>query len=103
MASPEVSSNPTEFQKIARAAADLQQTVDAYRQYTQLQQELSEAKEMAAESAGALCCWRSLHTCASALPECFLNTYWHSMKWKQQQTNYRKQLVPLLLTFSPVQ
>lgn len=53
MASPEVSSNPTEFQKIARAAADLQQTVDAYRQYTQLQQELAEAKEMAAESAGA--------------------------------------------------
>lgn len=56
MASPEVSSNPTEFQKIARAAADLEQTVDAYRQYTQLQQELAEAKEMAAESAGALCC-----------------------------------------------
>lgn len=53
MASPEVSSNPTEFQKIARAAADLEQTVDAYRQYTQLQQELAEAKEMAAESAGA--------------------------------------------------
>ncbi|KAL3157081.1 hypothetical protein ABBQ38_001328 [Trebouxia sp. C0009 RCD-2024] len=51
MASPEVSSNPTEFQKVARAAADLEQTVVAYRQYTQLQQELAEAKEMAAESA----------------------------------------------------
>lgn len=54
MASPEVSSNPTEFQKIARAAADLEQTVDAYRQYTQLQQELVEAKEMASECAGAV-------------------------------------------------
>lgn len=52
MASPEVSSNPTEFQKIARAAADLEQTVVAYRQYIQLQKELAEAKEMAAESAG---------------------------------------------------
>lgn len=53
MASPEVSSNPTEFQKVARAAADLEQTVVAYRQYTQLQQELAEAKELAAEFAGA--------------------------------------------------
>ena len=52
MASPEVSSNPTEFQKVARAAADLEQTVTAYRQYSQLQQELKEAKELAAESAG---------------------------------------------------
>lgn len=52
MASPEVSSNPTEFQKVARAAADLEQTVTAYREYEQLQQELAEAKELAAESAG---------------------------------------------------
>ncbi|DBA93713.1 TPA: hypothetical protein ACH3X3_013782 [Trebouxia sp. C0006] len=51
MASPEVSSNPTEFQKVARAAADLEQTVTAYREYEQLQQELAEAKELAAESA----------------------------------------------------
>ena len=74
MASPEVSSNPTEFQKIARAAADLEQTVVAYRQYTQLQQELAEAKEMATECAGPPrvlllmspgrngCSWRKLHT-----------------------------------------
>ena len=52
MASPEVSSNPTEFQKVARAAADLEQAVQAYRDYSQLQQELNEAKELAAESAG---------------------------------------------------
>ncbi len=52
MASPEVSSNPTEFQKVARAAADLEQAVTAYREYEQLQQELAEAKELAAESAG---------------------------------------------------
>lgn len=52
MASPEVSQNPTEFQKVARAAADLEQAVTAYRQYSQLQQEFKEAKEMAAESAG---------------------------------------------------
>lgn len=52
MASPEVASNPTEFQKVAQAAADLEQTVSAYRQYGQLQQELKEAKEMTAESAG---------------------------------------------------
>ena len=52
MASPEVSSNPSEFQKVARAAADLEQTVIAYRKYEELQQELVEAKELAAESAG---------------------------------------------------
>ena len=53
MASPEVSSNPSEFQKVARAAADLEQTVIAYRKYEELQQELVEAKELAAESAGS--------------------------------------------------
>lgn len=61
MASPEVSSNPTEFQKVARAAADLEQTVTALHQYEQWQQELKEAKEMVADSAGqhkvlANCC-----------------------------------------------
>ena len=64
MASPEVSSNPTEFQKVARAAADLEQTVTAYREYEQLQQELAEAKELAAESAG---CRISCHSCQVAL------------------------------------
>ena len=52
MALPEVASDPTEFQKVARAAADLEEAVAAYRQYGQLQQELQEAKELAAESAG---------------------------------------------------
>ncbi len=62
MASPEVSSNPTEFQKVARAAADLEQTVTAYREYEQLQQELAEAKELAAESAGCkISCQVALH------------------------------------------
>ena len=74
MASPEVSSNPTEFQKIARAAADLEQTVDAYRQYTQLQQELAEAKEMAAESAGALCCCHNLRILCCHAPGHYLSS-----------------------------
>lgn len=52
MATPEVSSNPTEFQKVARAAADLEQTVNALRQYEQWRQELKEAKDMVADSAG---------------------------------------------------
>ncbi len=73
MASPEVSSNPTEFQKVARAAADLEQTVTAYREYEQLQQELAEAKELAAESAGCKTKVVKLHcTCCftSILQDC---------------------------------
>lgn len=74
MASPEVSSNPTEFQKIARAAADLEQTVDAYRQYTQLQQELAEAKEMAAESAGAYAALSHVHCPSHLMPTGILHS-----------------------------
>jgi hypothetical protein len=65
MASPEVSSNPTEFQKVARAAADLEQTVTAYREYEQLQQELAEAKELAAESAGVSLQPNKLSSCTA--------------------------------------
>lgn len=102
MASPEVSSNPTEFQKIARAAADLEQTVDAYRQYTQLQQELAEAKEMAAESAGALYRWQSLHACASALPG--LLAYPLALNnVETAASNYKRETLPLLLIYTPVQ
>ena len=54
MASPEVAQDPTEFQKVARAAADLEQTVTALRQYEQWQEELGEAKELIADSAGQL-------------------------------------------------
>ena len=81
MASPEVSSNPTEFQKVARAAADLEQTVTAYREHEHLQKELAEAKELAAESAGCkiivklhcTCCFTSilqdcLHVCTHVQP-----------------------------------
>ena len=71
MASPEVSSNPTEFQKVARAAADLEQTVTAYREYEQLQQELAEAKELAAESAGCkIRCQVVLHMHSPGISVC---------------------------------
>ena len=83
MASPEVSSNPTEFQKIARAAADLEQAVTALRQYEQWQSELKEAKEMAAESAGI--CHTSImqsamHSLAASNSTAVQNSLQHSLQ-----------------------
>lgn len=80
MASPEVSQNPTEFQKVARAAADLEQTVTAYRQYSQLQQELKEAKEMAAESAGAVLPFFEIVLGVSAFAASFKCCCWYILQ-----------------------
>ena len=53
MADPAVSGNPTEFQKVAMAAAELQERVDSYDTYCRLEQELADAKEMLKDSDGA--------------------------------------------------
>eukprot|EP00882_Tetradesmus_deserticola_P011386 GHRQ01012046.1.p1 GENE.GHRQ01012046.1~~GHRQ01012046.1.p1 ORF type:complete len:438 (+),score=244.01 GHRQ01012046.1:333-1646(+) len=44
MADPEVANNSQEFQKVARAAAELEQTVNAYRQHQDAEQQLQEAR-----------------------------------------------------------
>ncbi len=49
MADPNVSSNPSEFQKVAMAAAELEATVTTYAKYKEAQQQLDEAKEMLRE------------------------------------------------------
>lgn len=49
MADPDVSSNPTEFQKVAMAAAELEPTVTAYLNFKDVSQQLEEAKEMLRE------------------------------------------------------
>jgi len=54
MADPAVSGNPSEFQKVAMAAAELQERVDSYENYCRLELELAEAKEMLKDSDGAL-------------------------------------------------
>ncbi|EFJ46039.1 hypothetical protein VOLCADRAFT_105686 [Volvox carteri f. nagariensis] len=45
MADPEVAANSTEFQKVAKAAADLEETVNAYRTYKDTEKQLSDASE----------------------------------------------------------
>eukprot|EP00897_Mesotaenium_endlicherianum_P000546 jgi/Mesen1/10492/ME000083S09996 len=52
LADPDVASNNSEYQKIARSVAELQEVVDAYDAYKRCEQELAEAKEMAQEAAG---------------------------------------------------
>lgn len=49
MADPDVSSNPSEFQKVAMAAAELEPTVTAYVNFKDTAQQLEEAKEMLRE------------------------------------------------------
>ena len=52
MADPQIASNPTEFQRIATAAAELQPVVDAYRQLKEAEKELQGAKAVLRDSAG---------------------------------------------------
>lgn len=52
MADPDKISDSSEFQRIAKAASDLEQTVSAYREYMDVQQQLAEAKQMLKESEG---------------------------------------------------
>ena len=58
MADPDTISDSSEFQRIAKQTSDLEQTVSAYREYMDVQQQLTEAKQMLKESEGkqvALC------------------------------------------------
>jgi len=52
MGEPEIAEKPEEFQKIARQAAELQETVNAHEEYKALESQLEEAKEMLKESEG---------------------------------------------------
>ncbi|KAF6265581.1 peptide chain release factor [Scenedesmus sp. NREL 46B-D3] len=53
MADPDVANNSQEFQKVARAAAELEQTVNAYRQHQDAQQQLEEARVYLKEEAAS--------------------------------------------------
>jgi protein subunit release factor A len=62
MADPLVAGNPAEFQRVAKAAAELEDQVSAYDKYKQAQAALQEAKELLRESDGPLIALRqSLH------------------------------------------
>ena len=52
MADPDVASDPDEFQRIAKSAADLEPAVTTYREYQSVQGQLADAKELLKESAG---------------------------------------------------
>ena len=55
MSDPNVAGNATEFQKVARAAAELEDQVSAYDKYKATQAALKEAKELLRESEGGYC------------------------------------------------
>ena len=52
MADPEVSGNPTEYQRIVRSVTDIQDAVEAFRVYKDTQRRLSDAREMLRECEG---------------------------------------------------
>ena len=52
MAEPEVSGNPTEYQRLVRAVTDIQDAVEAFREYKDTLRRLLDAKEMLRESEG---------------------------------------------------
>jgi len=56
MADPEVAASTTEFQRVAKAAADIEPTVAAFRAYNEAQLAAQEAREMLRESASARPC-----------------------------------------------
>ena len=71
MADSGVSSNPDEFQKVARAAADMEEKVTAWREYQQVEQELRGAKQMLSDSGGGICPWHCiLWHCSQQAPSC---------------------------------
>jgi peptide chain release factor 1 len=55
MADPAVSGNNTEYQKLVRAVTDIQDAVDGYTEYKELQRRLADAKELLKESEGGRC------------------------------------------------
>lgn len=52
MADPDVSGNPTEYQRLVRAVTDIQDAVQAYGEYKDTVRQLAEAKELLKESEG---------------------------------------------------
>ncbi len=52
MSDPNIAGDATEFQKVARAAAELEDQVSAYDRYKATQAALKEAKELLRESDG---------------------------------------------------
>ena len=52
MGEPEIASNPTEFQRIATAAAEMEPVVEAYRQLKETDAELQGAKAVLREAGG---------------------------------------------------
>ena len=52
MADPEVAASTTEFQRVAKAAADIEPTVAAFKAYNEAQLLVQEAREMLRESGG---------------------------------------------------
>ena len=68
LADPDIASDATESQRLARAAAELQPAVDAYRAYRAAETALAEARELAAESAGDAEMLAGLETSAALLP-----------------------------------
>lgn len=54
MADPEVSGNNTEYQKLVRMVSDMQDAVDGFARYKDLERQLAEAKELLKDSEGAL-------------------------------------------------
>lgn len=54
MADPTISANNTEFQKVAKAAAEIEEAALAFQQYNDTVRQLGEAKELLRESDGGL-------------------------------------------------
>lgn len=58
MADPEVSGNNTGYQKLVRAVSDIQDAVDGYTAYKDLERQLADAKELLKESEGERGAWQ---------------------------------------------
>ncbi len=52
LADPDIATDPTEFQRIAKARASLEETVDTFAKWQQTAQELTEARQISKESLG---------------------------------------------------
>ena len=52
MADPDISANQTEYQKLVKAISEIQDSVEAYGRYREMEKELLAAKEMLKESEG---------------------------------------------------
>ena len=52
MADPDLAANNTEFQKVARAASEIEEAVTAYHRYNDTLRQLADAKELLRECDG---------------------------------------------------